>query len=615
MTTTPATRELSPARLALGRLAGAQRGAMSWPSFLHFVADDLRVAIQAVGLNGIVEALGWDAAQLQRWVTREEIVLPRRRATEREPDRPREVGAGASARPAPAPAQPAPSPSPVPSPAPPAARGGRVAKPRGRRGGESPKRNDWDSPRLQDCLRELVETDARAADIAAKYGVTVRGMVSIASVRGLRRLRPPRGGRPAAAHKPPRGPGRRVLTEVERKAIARLYRETAQTSAQIAAQFGLTAGGVKAIVATQKVRRMHPDRAKFFWSDASSQVLRERWDGTEEGLARAVADTGASRASVQARAAREGLTPVPRVRASHHWQATDDETLRREWGDGQDSVMAIAAVLGVTMAAVRSRAGALGLVRQKVTYAKHRWTPEERELLRREWRYQPGEAARLASLLSVKVSQVRREVGVLGLHTPRGYAPRHVWTEDDLDLMRREYVPTGAIVEGLAARMGLTPAQVKAQAHAMGLAKRTDYGQSRRREWSDEENGQLRDLLRRFSVATAAKQLGRSETSVRERAKRLGISLRGHEGWYTKREVCETVGQDHPWVQRRIDNGELVAGWQHGRRPQKNGAAAWRIEERDLGRYIVRHADEIGRNCDLVEVVRLAAKYGYGMEG
>ena len=179
----------------------------------------------------------------------------------------------------------------------------------------------------------------------------------------------------------------------------------------------------------------------------------------------------------------------------------------------------------------------------------------------------------------------------------------HRWTEEEREVVRRDYRQTHKSRRELAAKLGVTEYAVAGQVSRMGLGKRTD-----RRPWTPEEDERLRELIPQKSATRIAKILHRSINAVTVRAKRLRESQRVRDGWYTKREVSEILGMDHKWVQRRIDAGRLKATWHHGRQPRQNGGGSWHIEEKDLKRFIRRYPHELnGRNVDLVQVVGILA--------
>ena len=185
--------------------------------------------------------------------------------------------------------------------------------------------------------------------------------------------------------------------------------------------------------------------------------------------------------------------------------------------------------------------------------------------------------------------------------------PRHLWTEEEIDLIRREYQGTHRSKAELAAKLGVTANAIAYQIARHGLAKITD-----RRRWTPEEDEKLRQLVEQKTPVQIARIMKRSLNSVNVRAKRLQASRRNRDGWYTKKEVCAILGVEHKWLQRRIDNGALPASYHHGRKPNKGGSAAWHIKRKSLKEFLQKYPDELnGRNVDLPAVVEILAGIVY----
>jgi len=179
----------------------------------------------------------------------------------------------------------------------------------------------------------------------------------------------------------------------------------------------------------------------------------------------------------------------------------------------------------------------------------------------------------------------------------------HRWTDYEKDVIRSDYKHTRESAIELADRLGVTEYAVKGQISIMGIAKSDD-----RHPWSPEEKERLAELMTQYCPRRVARMMHRSINSVVVMAKRLNISRRYRTGWFTKREVCEILGHDHRWVQRRIDSGALVATYHHGARPQKNGMRAWHICEHDLIQFIRKYPEElVGCNLDIIMIVELLA--------
>ncbi len=194
---------------------------------------------------------------------------------------------------------------------------------------------------------------------------------------------------------------------------------------------------------------------------------------------------------------------------------------------------------------------------------------------------------------------------------------RHRWTQEERDIVRRNYRHTQASRRELAYRLSevagerITEFAVAGQVSIMGLAKRDD-----RHRWTPDEEERLVDLIARYNPRRIAIMMHRSINSVVVKAQRLHASRRVRDGWFTKAEVAEILGTDHKWVQRRIDNGAIIASYHHDRKPSQNGSGSWHIEASALKSYIRRYPDELtSRNVNLPLIVELLVgiKNGNGL--
>ncbi len=177
----------------------------------------------------------------------------------------------------------------------------------------------------------------------------------------------------------------------------------------------------------------------------------------------------------------------------------------------------------------------------------------------------------------------------------------HNWTDDDRDLIRRYYKHTHKSRQFIARMLGVTEYGVAGQIAFMGLGKSDD-----RHPWSRKEDERLADLMGKYCPRRVAKIMHRSLNSVVVRSKRINISRRDRDGWYTKREVCEILAHDHKWVQARIDREALVASYHYDERPTKLGGSAWHIAEEDLVDFLRKYPQElIGCNIDIITIVHL----------
>ena len=188
-----------------------------------------------------------------------------------------------------------------------------------------------------------------------------------------------------------------------------------------------------------------------------------------------------------------------------------------------------------------------------------------------------------------------------------GSAHKHKWTDEERDIVRREYNGHNSSSILIAAKLSylagerITPCGVKGQVQKLGIA------QDKSPRWTPEEEETLKDMITQYAPITIAKKLHRSLNAVVVKSKRLHCSRRVRDGWFTKMEVCEICGVDHHKVQRWIDAGELEAKpHKDGSIPQKESGACWEISEENLVKFLRQNASELqGRNVDLFQIVNL----------
>jgi len=177
----------------------------------------------------------------------------------------------------------------------------------------------------------------------------------------------------------------------------------------------------------------------------------------------------------------------------------------------------------------------------------------------------------------------------------------HRWTDDERLIVLRDYKGDHVSAQAIADGLGVSFFAVKAQVQKMGISFQD------RNYWTAAQDKQLEELMTRHCPGRVAKIMHRSINSVVIRARRLGISRRGRDGWYTKLDACEALGVDHKWLQLRIDCGALKARPHNPEEPpHKDGGSCWEIAEQDLVDYIRTYPQElIGRNVDIISLVDL----------
>ena len=187
-----------------------------------------------------------------------------------------------------------------------------------------------------------------------------------------------------------------------------------------------------------------------------------------------------------------------------------------------------------------------------------------------------------------------------------GNANKHKWTDEERAIVKADYTGTLASIQRIANKLtnltgdNITHYAVRGQVQVMGLAL------VKNRRWTPNEEEELADIMGRYRPTVVARILHRSVNSVVVKSKRLGCGKRVRTGWYVKTEVASILGVDHKKVQKLIDTEELKATYENGHKPSQNGMAMWHIEEADLRDYIINHSmDLVGRNVDLFQVVEI----------
>ena len=131
----------------------------------------------------------------------------------------------------------------------------------------------------------------------------------------------------------------------------------------------------------------------------------------------------------------------------------------------------------------------------------------------------------------------------------------------------------------MVAETGIPRASIKARAIEMGIVCHT------RSLWTAEDDRQLLLLLGSQSVRSIARQMRRSESSIKNRAARLDMSRRQSEG-YSKSELRQILGAPVYRIAEWIERGWLGA-------PCDSEAANFRVTDEALTHFIFAHLDLI----------------------
>jgi len=176
---------------------------------------------------------------------------------------------------------------------------------------------------------------------------------------------------------------------------------------------------------------------------------------------------------------------------------------------------------------------------------------------------------------------------------------KHKWTDEERSLVRRDYNGTNASARIIASKLSVSVYGVKGQVQRLGLAI------NKKKTWSPREKEKLVEWFPCYSPSTIARRLKRSVNSVVVKSKKMGLHRKDRNGWYTQRETADILGVDQHKVQSWMDNGVLAASRHNGKSP----GCMWHIKEDDLRNFIIRYTLELqGRRIDIIQVVAILVK-------
>ena len=164
----------------------------------------------------------------------------------------------------------------------------------------------------------------------------------------------------------------------------------------------------------------------------------------------------------------------------------------------------------------------------------------------------------------------------------RGKRPTlHAWTPERDQVLRERY---DSRVRGrageLACALGKPRWVIKRRAVVLGLT----HPRPDRKDWTAQETSFLWDHAGSRTTHWIAQQLGRSESVVVLKLKRMKISARFREG-YTLRELELCFGTDHHVIERWVREGRLAPRRRGTDRPRD----AWYVTDADLLTFIRDH--------------------------
>ncbi len=166
-----------------------------------------------------------------------------------------------------------------------------------------------------------------------------------------------------------------------------------------------------------------------------------------------------------------------------------------------------------------------------------------------------------------------------------GIKQKYVLDERGRALLLREYDGTPATITRLTHLIGVPRWKITRWAADLGLARQKEP------RWTEAERAYLEQAINSTSIAHIAQHLGRTQTAVRVKMKRIHINK--SEDDYTMRRLCDCLGCNHHMVQRWLDKGWLKGTRRHSDRTEANGGDMWLFTDKHVRDFICHHPQEI----------------------
>lgn len=181
----------------------------------------------------------------------------------------------------------------------------------------------------------------------------------------------------------------------------------------------------------------------------------------------------------------------------------------------------------------------------------------------------------------------REEAGQAGEDKYRKGKPiKYILNERQRRLLLERYDGRTETIDALLPHFpGVPRFQIKKWAAELGLARQKEP------RWTEQELSYLERHIHRSRIRDIAVSLGRTETAVRLKAKRL--DLRKTDEGYTMRGLCLGLGCDHRAVERWLSAGWLRGRRRHSDRSPAQGGDIWLFTDKAIRQFIKAHPNEI----------------------
>lgn len=152
----------------------------------------------------------------------------------------------------------------------------------------------------------------------------------------------------------------------------------------------------------------------------------------------------------------------------------------------------------------------------------------------------------------------------------------------------------------IAAKLGVPAWRVRRWAGELGVAR------TKEKPWSREDLFYLEENIYRKSWKALARQLGRTPTAVKLKAKRLGLGKLTYRAGLTQRQLARVLGVDDHCVSRWVALGWLERQRRGTDRKSSQGGDSCLYSDEAVIRFVVDH-------FELVDLRRVDRDWLYGL--
>lgn len=279
-------------------------------------------------------------------------------------------------------------------------------------------------------------------------------------------------------------------------------------------------------------------RSHRHWTDAEDEYLEHEYGHAP--ISEIARELNRSAGAIKYRVSELRLKGSPRLESVYNRRWTNSEIEYLEHAYGREQTSKIAQELNRTESAICSQARELRLpsAKRKVTLRGRRWTDAELQYLKEAYGRKP--LSEIARELDRTGEAIRKRAQQLHLH--HALDAKHVasrqWTDDEIQYIKDVYGRTPA--SEIAQKLDRTEASIRAKAFKLQLKRAPEEKGLTRDRWTTAELEYLKSVYGLKPTSTIARELGRTEATVRNRAHRLKLK----SNWLRERDKRE------PWTQQ-----------------------------------------------------------------